>query len=216
MTKKIELLIFDLDGTLVDSKYDLTSAVNFTRQKYGFSDLSPLEVASYLGSGIKRLLDTVLPDIAESDKKNAFSQFNNFYSNHLVDNTVVYNGIIELLEALKDVNKVILSNKTEAYSKIIAERLGLSKYFVKICGGDTFPEKKPSSLPLNSIIDEFKVKKEHVLMVGDGINDILCGKSAGISTIAVLYGYSSRQKIESNSPTFIAENPAEILKYLTK
>lgn len=82
--------------------------------------------------------------------------------------------------------------------------------------GDTFPEKKPSSLPLNSIIDEFKVKKEHVVMVGDGINDILCGKSAGISTIAVLYGYSSRQKIESNSPTFIAENPAEILNYLKK
>lgn len=128
-------MIFDLDGTLVDSKYDLTSAVNFIRQKYGFSDLEPLEVASYLGSGIKRLVDSVLPNVPESEKKSAFSEFNDFYSKHLVDNTVVYDGVIELLEGLKSINKVILSNKTELYSKIIAERLGLSKYFVKICGG---------------------------------------------------------------------------------
>ncbi|MDD5020828.1 MAG: HAD-IA family hydrolase [Endomicrobiaceae bacterium] len=216
MTKKIELVIFDLDGTLVDSKYDLTLAVNFIRQKYGFSDLSPLEVASYLGSGIRRLLDSVLPDIAESEKQDAFLQFNEYYAIHLVDTTVVYDGIIELLEALKDVNKVILSNKTEIYSRKIVENLGLRKYFAKIYGGDTFSEKKPSCLPINSIINEFNTQKEHVCMVGDGVNDVLAGKSAGISTIAVLYGYSSIEKIKSNSPTFIAKNPAEILSYLKK
>ena len=216
MMKKIELVIFDLDGTLVDSKYDLTLAVNFIRRKYGFSDLSALEVASYLGSGIKRLVDSLLPNISDAEKKDAFEQFNNYYSIHLVDTTVVYNGVIELLEALKDINKVVLSNKTEIYSRKIVENLGLSKYFAKIYGGDTFSEKKPSCLPINSIINEFNTQKEHVWMVGDGVNDVLAGKSAGISTIAVLYGYSSRQKIESNSPSFIAKNPSEIISYLKK
>jgi phosphoglycolate phosphatase len=216
MTKKIELVIFDLDGTLVDSKYDLTLAVNFIRRKYGFSDLSSLEVASYLGSGIRRLIDSVLPDVAESEKQDAFLQFNDYYSIHLVDSTVVYDGIIELLEALKDINKVILSNKTEIFSRKIVENLGLSKYFAKIYGGDTFQEKKPSCLPINSIINEFKTQKEHVCMVGDSVNDVLASKSAGISTIAVLYGYSSIEKIKSNSPTRIAKNPAEILSYLKK
>jgi len=201
--KDIRLMIFDLDGTLVDSKDDLTAAVNFIRREYKLSDIGSDEVASYLGNGIRRLIDSVLPSgMSEIDKQNAFVRFNNYYSEHLLDTTYVYPGVFDVLDAVPDIKKVVLSNKTEIYTKKIIEKLGLGKYFIKICGGDTFPEKKPSCLPINSIINEFGLKKEHVVMVGDGINDILCGQSAGIATVAVLYGYSKRSKIEANNPFF--------------
>jgi phosphoglycolate phosphatase len=215
--KTTELMIFDLDGTLVDSKDDLTAAVNFIRRKYTLSDINSAEVASYLGNGIRRLIDSVLPnELSKEDKQNAFLIFNEYYSEHLLDTTYVYSGIFDMLNALPGIKKAVLSNKTEVYTKKIIEKLGLAEYFIKICGGDTFPEKKPSCLPINSIIKELKVKKDHTVMVGDGINDILCGKSAGISTIAVLYGYSARAKIEANSPSFIASQPSDILNFLQK
>lgn len=215
--KTTELMIFDLDGTLVDSKDDLTAAVNFIRRKYTLSDINSTEVASYLGNGIRRLIDSVLPNkLSKEDKQNAFLIFNEYYSEHLLDTTYVYSGIFDMLNALPGIKKAVLSNKTEVYTKKIIEKLGLAEYFIKICGGDTFPEKKPSCLPINSIIKELKVKKDHTVMVGDGINDILCGKSAGISTIAVLYGYSARAKIEANSPSFIASQPSDILNFLQK
>ena len=215
--KTTELMIFDLDGTLVDSKDDLTAAVNFIRRKYTLSDINSAEVASYLGNGIRRLIDSVLPnELSKEDKQNAFLIFNQYYSEHLLDTTYVYPGICDMLRALPSTKKAVLSNKTEVYTKKIIENLGLAEYFIKICGGDTFPEKKPSCLPINSIIKELNVKKDHTVMVGDGVNDILCGKSAGISTIAVLYGYSSRAKIEANSPSFIASNPSDILDFLQK
>ncbi len=215
--KDIRLMIFDLDGTLVDSKDDLTAAVNFIRREYKLSDIGSDEVASYLGNGIRRLIDSVLPSgMSEIDKQNAFVRFNNYYSEHLLDTTYVYPGVFDVLDAVPDIKKVVLSNKTEIYTKKIIEKLGLGKYFIKICGGDTFPEKKPSCLPINSIINEFGLKKEHVVMVGDGINDILCGQSAGIATVAVLYGYSKRSKIEANTPSFIAEKASDILKFLQK
>lgn len=215
--KTTELMIFDLDGTLVDSKDDLTAAVNFIRRKYTLSDINSTEVASYLGNGIRRLIDSVLPnELSKEDKQNAFLMFNEYYSEHLLDTTYVYPGIFDMLKALPSIKKAVLSNKTEVYTKKIIEKLGLAEYFIKICGGDTFPEKKPSCLPINSIIKELNVKKDRTVMVGDGINDILCGKSAGISTIAVLYGYSSKSKIEANSPSFIASQPSDILNFLQK
>ena len=110
--------------------------------------------------------------------------------------------------------KVLLSNKDERFSKQILETLGLSKYFTEIYGGDSFKEKKPNPLPVFEIMKKFSLKKEEVLMIGDGTNDILVGKNAGIKTIGVLYGYSSLEQVKELAPDFIAKDTNEIIKII--
>lgn len=211
---KVSLVIFDLDGTLVDSQQDLTSAVNFTRKYYGLKPLEVATVASYLGSGIPALVKSVLPNVDEKDIPNATVMFKEFYSKHLIDTTKTYSGVSEMLSSLKDVRKAILSNKSEKFSKDIIEKLGLKDFFDSIYGGDSFDEKKPSPRPIYEIMESLSVKKENTIMVGDGANDIIAGKTADIKTIAVLYGYSPKEKVEKLQPDFIAATPKDVVNII--
>ncbi len=209
LNNKIKLVIFDLDGTLVDSKYDLTDSVNFTRKQYGFNPLPADKVASYLGSGITALVKAVLADLKTEDFGLAVKMFKDNYAKHLTDKTLAYDGVKEMLLNISQ-PKVLLSNKDEKFSKQILETLGLSQYFTEMYGGDSFKEKKPNPLPVYEIMKKFSLNKENVVMIGDGTNDIMVGKNAGITTIGVLYGYSSQEQLNNLAPTHIAKNPKEI------
>ncbi|MBQ3835028.1 MAG: HAD-IA family hydrolase, partial [Elusimicrobia bacterium] len=195
----LKFIIFDLDGTLVDSKYDLTDAANYARSKYGFAPLSVEKVASFLGSGIPALVKSILPELDDKEQKNAVKIFKDFYEQHLIDKTKTYPGIKEMLESLSEYKKIVLSNKTEKFSKIIIESLGLKKYFVEVFGGDSFAEKKPSPVPVYEIMKQFSLNKEEIVMVGDGFNDVKVGKNAGITTVGILYGYSSLSQMKELS-----------------
>ena len=209
LNNNIKLVIFDLDGTLIDSQYDLTDAVNFTRQQYGFGPLPVKEVASYLGSGIATLVKSVLPELDGDELNKAVKMFKGNYSEHLTDKTLPYNEVAEMLSAIPQ-QKVLLSNKDEKFSKQILETLGLSKYFTEIYGGDSFKEKKPSPLPIYEILKKFSLNKENVIMVGDGANDIMVAKNAGIKVIGTLYGYSSLEQLQNYGADYIATNPKNI------
>ncbi len=213
LSNKIKLVIFDLDGTLVDSKYDLTDAVNFTRKQYGFGPLSVDKVASYLGSGITALVKAVLADLKNEDFDLAVKIFKDNYAKHLTDKTIAYDGVKEMLSTISQ-SKVLLSNKDEKFSKQILETLGLSKFFTEIYGGDSFKEKKPNPLPIYEIMKNFSLNKEDIVMVGDGTNDVMVGKNAGITTIGVLYGYSSQEQLNNLAPDYQAKDPKEIVKIL--
>ena len=214
LNNKIKLVVFDLDGTLVDSKYDLTDAVNFTRKQYDFNPLSVDKVASYLGSGIVALVKSVLPELDDEQLKVAVKTFMNFYGEHLLDKTKFYKDIDTVLAELNSFKKVVLSNKTELFSKKIIEYLNLKQYFVQVYGGDSFKEKKPNPLPIYEIMKNFSLNKENVVMVGDGANDILVGKNAGIKTIGVLYGYSSQEQLNELAPDYQAKTSHDIAKIL--
>jgi len=215
LNENIKLVIFDLDGTLVDSKYDLTDAVNFTRKHYGFGPLSVDKVASYLGSGITALVKSVLSELKDENFDIAVKIFKDNYAKHLTDKTLPYNDIAETLSSIPQ-QKVLLSNKDERFSKYILETLNLSQFFTKIYGGDSFKEKKPNPLPIYEIMKKFSLNKENIVMVGDGANDITVGKNAGIKTIGVLYGYSSQEQLNSLSPDYIARNPKDIANIINK
>jgi phosphoglycolate phosphatase len=209
----IKLVIFDLDGTLVDSKYDLTDAVNFTRKHYGFSPLPVDRVASYLGSGITALVKSVLSELKDENFEVAVKIFKNNYVQHLTDKTLPYKDVKEMLSNIPQ-KKVLLSNKDEKFSKQILETLGLSQFFMEIYGGDTFKEKKPSPLPIYEIMKKFSLNKKNVVMVGDGANDIMVGKNAGVTTIGVLYGYSSKERLNELAPDYIAAKPKDIINII--
>jgi len=213
LSGNIKLVIFDLDGTLVDSKYDLTDSVNFVRHEHGLNPLPVDKVASYLGSGITALVKAVLAELKNENFDEAVKMFKDNYAKHLTDKTLPYKDVIEMLSNIPQ-PKVLLSNKDEKFSKQILETLGLSKYFTEIYGGDSFKEKKPSPLPIYEIMKKFSLNKEDVVMVGDGANDIMVGKNAGITTIGVLYGYSSQQQLNDLAPDYQAKSPKEIVKIL--
>ena len=210
----IKFVIFDLDGTLVNSKFDLTDSVNFVRHEYGFNPLPIDNVASYLGSGITALVKAVLSELKNEEFDIAVKMFKDNYAKHLTDKTRVYDGVARMLASILQ-QKVLLSNKDEKFSKNILKTLELSQFFTEIYGGDSFKEKKPNPLPIFEIMKKFSLKKEEVIIVGDGTNDILVGKNAGIKTIGVSYGYSSLEQIKKLSPDFIAKDTNEIIRILS-
>ena len=186
----IRLIIFDLDGTLVDSIQDIADALNYGFEPYGIEALSSGEVAGMVGEGSIRLIEKVLEKYnLELDKSEVVKRFVEYYGSHLIDNTRPYPGVAEMLEELKDYKKAVVSNKHEAFSVETLVRLGLSKYFDIIVGGDILSERKPSPIPVYHVLSALSVKPEESIIVGDSEVDINTGKAASVKTVAAAYGY---------------------------
>ncbi len=189
-----KLIIFDLDGTLIDSSIDITNAVNYAVGPFGIKPVTVQETISLVGEGITRLMEKIVKRHESEAKKDIdknilTERFLDHYSAHLVDNTTVYPEVRETLERLGIYKKAVISNKREALSVRILNNLDLLKYFDLILGSDTTPERKPSPIPILYVLSKLNIKTEDVVIVGDSNFDIEAGKAAGIKTIAVTYGY---------------------------
>lgn len=189
---KISLLIFDLDGTLVDSGKDITEALNFAFQPHGFPQLTVEQTVSLVGEGLTRLVEKLLGKEHEAIKPGVLDRFIRHYSAHLADYTVPYPGVRETLELLSGYKKAVVSNKREDLSLRLLERLDLARYFDAILGSDSVGEKKPSPKPLLRVLEMLSSGHEEAVVVGDSTYDIDAGKAAGIRTIAVSYGFRDK------------------------
>jgi phosphoglycolate phosphatase len=192
MEMVLKLIIFDLDGTLVDSRLDIMHALNYAISPYGIEPVHLQETTELVGEGAIRLMEKLLKKReVHLDISALVDRFESHYSAHPVTHTVPYAGVPETLLSLRDYRKAVISNKLRSISLQVLEKLQLSQYFENVAGIDTFPERKPSPLPILRILDKFAARPEETFIVGDSIYDIQAGRASGTKTVAVTYGYGS-------------------------
>ena len=206
----IRLVVFDLDGTLVDSKLDLAQSVNALREEMGLEPL-PLDlIASYVGHGVTVLIERALGDLAtEENVQKGLAFFLQYYHEHMLDNTRPYPGVREALEDLRARALAVLTNKPVRFSCEMLERLALAPHFVAIYGGNSFPQKKPDPFGLRKIMDDVKVTARETLIVGDSDTDVLTGRNAGVWTCGVTYGFGAHS-LEAAPPDLLLANLREL------
>jgi phosphoglycolate phosphatase len=234
----LRLLIFDLDGTLIDSRLDLIHSVNAALRHIGRDELDGDVIAGYVGDGAPALMRRA---VGEGEDENvlraALEYFLGYYRLHKLDHTTVYEGIPELLASLaqpdtspsakisvpgpsrvngqKRVQRqmAVLSNKPVNPSRDIVRAFGLSDFFVRIYGGNSFMTKKPHPLGVTTILEETGVSPEHSLMIGDSSVDVLTGRNAGMWTCGVTYGFAPQTLAEA-PPDVLLDSPYELRELL--
>jgi phosphoglycolate phosphatase len=212
----IRAVLFDLDGTLVDSLEDLTDAVNHVRDAFSQPPLSADAVRKKIGKGSRNLVQQVLPDIRNSDIDRALCMFLDFNRQHIADKSILYPGIREILNELaaRDFKMAVLTNKNEDLCKILLQSLRIQDLFKNVCGGDTYPERKPSPLPLLKAMNALGIAPQESVMVGDSINDILAAQRADISSIACSWGYGGQEELAGAD--VLVHTPHELLSVITE
>jgi phosphoglycolate phosphatase len=212
----IAAVLFDLDGTLVDSLDDLTDAVNHMLAGFGRQRLEPAQVRQLVGKGARNLVQRALATDSPAEIDRGLTAFTEFNTLHIADKSRLYPGARELLQQLAadGIRMAVISNKQEALSRLILKTLEVDAFFDIIAGGDTFAEMKPSPLPLARVIDEFGCSPAEAVMVGDSINDIQAGNRAGITTIGCSWGYGDSEEL--HGADFQAASPTEIAGIITR
>ena len=208
--KQIDLMIFDFDGTLVSSDADLALAVNFTLNKLLLQSRTKQEIISFVGDGIDKLIDRALGRDNLKYREEAITIFNDYYSNHLLDNTKLYPHALEVLKRFADKKKVILTNKHHEYTLAIAQGLNIAKYFVEIVGADSTPFQKPDKRLMDYLLNKYGPEKEKTVIIGDGVNDIMIAKNSKTLSCAYLNGLGNRQELLSLNADYYCESLMEI------
>jgi phosphoglycolate phosphatase len=210
----IRLLIFDLDGTLIDSKTDLVLSVNAMREQMGLPRLDTGAVLSYVGRGVTTLIRRALGEGASDDEvARASALFLDYYGCHLLDNTVPYPCVRQALDELRGRKMAVLTNKRIDFSREILEGLELAHYFSWIYGDTSFPEKKPNPVGVLKLMSDTGTPAHQTLIVGDSETDVLTGRNAGIWTCGVTYGFGAHT-LEAVPPDLILDDLRDLPRLL--
>ena len=208
---KYDLIIFDLDGTLIDSKIDLVNSVNFTRKQLNLNPLPDEIIFSYIGDGVQKLIQRA---VSETRNKSVFSRalniFLSHYRDHLLDYTMVYPGVLEVLTKLDHKVLGVLTNKPLESTLAILTGLNIKERFCFIYAGNSFRQKKPHPVGINKILNETKIPRHRTLMVGDSYIDMETGQNARVSTCGVTYGLTGN-RLSSCKPQFLIDDIKKLI-----
>lgn len=203
----MDLVIFDLDGTLIDSKLDLANAVNAARAHLGLPPIENELVYSYVGDGAPVLIRRALgPEAGEEQIAKALQFFYDYYREHMLDHTHLYPGVREALDQLRQegVKMAVLTNKPVRFSQALVEGLGLGGHFFRVYGGNSFEQKKPHPEGVEKLIAESGAARERTLMVGDSAVDVRTARNAGIAVCGVTYGFQP-EGFDGEPPDFLVD-----------
>ena len=210
-----DLLIFDLDGTLIDTKRDLADSVNATRAWAGLPGLADEIVSSYVGSGAPVLIRRAFPDATLAEQERLLRYFLDYYREHMLDATTLYPGVREALDELHcaGVPLAVLTNKPVRFSMHLLEGLGLDMHFFRVYGGNSFEEKKPHPVGINLLVDESGADRHRTVMVGDSAVDVLTARNAHVKACGVSWGFQPETFAEA-PPDFVIDDPRKLADLL--
>ncbi len=212
----MDLLIFDLDGTLVDSKLDLAQAVNATRTHMGLGPLENERVYSYVGNGAPLLIRRALGDQAsEAEVQEALEFFLEYYREHDLDYTTLYPGVKESLDRLRAAGKrmAVLTNKPVRVSQAIIDGLGVHDHFFRVYGGNSFDFKKPNPIGVEALRKEAGVSRDRTMMVGDSSVDVQTARNAGVACCGVTYGFQP-ETLADPAPDLLVDRMEELADWV--
>ncbi len=210
-----DLLVFDLDGTLIDSELDLALAVNATRANFGLEPIEHQVIASYVGEGAPLLIKRSLgPGAPDEQIEEGLQFFYAYYREHMLDNTYLYPGVRHGLDQLLETGAqmAVLTNKPVRFSQGIIETLRLSGHFRRVYGGNSFETKKPHPEGLSFLMQELAAPKEGTLMVGDSAVDVQTARNAEVRCCGVTYGLRPDTLVE-HPPDVLVDTFEEVVRF---
>ena len=212
----VRVLIFDLDGTLIDSGADLALSVNATLKETGRAPLRNDQIFGYVGQGAARLIQQALgPGATREECDQGLAFFLSYYRAHMLDNTVTYPGVREGLAALDGMPMAVLTNKPVRFSRQILVGLGLASYFRYIYGGNSFESKKPNPAGMGVLLRDFGAAPKQAMLVGDSEVDVQTARNAGTWCCCVTYGLGADQ-LANNPPDLLVNSLTELAAHLDR
>ena len=212
----MSLLIFDLDGTLVDSKLDLANAVNATRHYMGMGPLTNETVYGYVGNGAPVLLRRAMgPEMPQDEVDRALGYFLSYYGDHKLDNTVLYPGVRAALDLFRErgLKMAVLTNKPVKASQGIIDGLGVHDHFFRVYGGNSFERKKPDPMGVERLMAEAGVVAPQTIMIGDSGVDIRTARNAGIAVAGVTWGFQP-ESLQEDVPDLVADRMEQVVEWV--
>jgi phosphoglycolate phosphatase len=231
--EQLKLLVFDLDGTLIDSAQDLCNSVNATLAHFGLKHLEDSEIAGFIGNGALMLIRRALAresgsEVDEEFLQTAYMFFLDYYRTHKLDFTYAYDGVLEALQALKDLSYLdkmkklgkqphtlaVLTNKPVRPARDICAALGLAPYFLHIYGGNSFSTKKPNPEGLLTLMADCGAAPEETVLIGDSQVDVQTARNAGAWAIGCTFGLAP-ETLETNQPDVLVDSPKDWIAALS-
>ena len=206
------LIIYDLDGTLVDTREDIAQAANHMLSQLRLPLLASQEICRSVGRGLHNLITGCLKTEDPKQIERGTTLYRAYYAAHLLDHSTLYPGVREVLEYFKQRSQVVITNKPNPYSRDILVGLDVAGYFVEIVAGDSAYPKKPDPTAVQSMMEKAQTVPEKTLMVGDSPIDIETGRNAGVLTVGITQGFADDAELRAAAPTVLVRNFQELLE----
>ena len=215
-TGTYQLIIYDLDGTLVDTREDIARAANHMRMQMGLHPIAAESVSAFVGRGVHALISGCLETEDGKKIEKGTKIYRDYYGKHMLDSSRLYPFAKEVLDYFKSRHQAVITNKPDPFSAELLKALGVADYFFEIVPGNADHPKKPDPAAVRHLMESAEASKEETLFVGDSRIDIETGRNAGIRTVVLLHGFGSADELQSAAPARIFKDFREFLETARK